>query len=82
MIPAKKGDIVKKIDSHYKNEISTGEHFVVLDVYNGDDTAVVLLPNGELGHLCFPEEYEVVDTVDDKINSYKNKNNISINGGE
>jgi hypothetical protein len=63
MIPAKKGDIVKKIDSHYKNEIPNGQHFVVLDVYNGDDTAIVLLPNGELGILCFPEEYEVVGKV-------------------
>ena len=63
IMPAKKGYIVKKIDSHYASEIETGEHFVVLDVFNGDDTAVVLKKDGTIGTLCFPEEYEVVGTV-------------------
>jgi hypothetical protein len=63
-MPAKKGYIIKKIDSHYVSEIDNGEHFVVLDVYNGDDTAVVLKKDGTIGTLCFPEEYEVVGTID------------------
>jgi hypothetical protein len=70
MIPAKIGDIVKKIDSHYKNEITNGQRFVVLDVDNVDDTAIVSLPSGELGILCFPEEYEVVGKLGNMIQRY------------
>lgn len=68
VIPAKKFDIIKKVGNHYVSEFTNGEHFVVIDVLNGDDTAVVLKPDGTLGTLCYPEEYEVVTTADELLN--------------
>ena len=68
-IPAKVGDIIKKVESHYYSEVQDGEHLVVLDVYSGDDTAVVLGKDGRLKTLCFPEEYEVVGTVEEIVNT-------------
>lgn len=68
-IPAKVGDIIKKVGSHYYSELQDGEHFVVLDVFSGDDTAVVLGKDGKLKTLCFPEEYEVVGTVEELMNT-------------
>lgn len=66
-IPAGVGDIVKKVASHYASDLVDGEHFVVLDVFSGDDTAVVLGRDGKLKTLSYPEEYEVVDSVQNMI---------------
>lgn len=62
-IPAKVGDVIKKVPSGYLSEVKDGDHFVVLDVYDGDDTAVVLGRDGKLYTIVYPEEYEVVGTV-------------------
>ncbi|WP_144509887.1 hypothetical protein [Bacillus sp. FJAT-22090] len=66
-IPAKKNDIIKKVESHYYSELENGEHFVVLDVFNGDNTAIVLGKDGELKSLSYPEEYEVVGRTRDLV---------------
>lgn len=67
-IPAKVGDVIKKVESHYYSEIQNGEHFVVLDVLNGDSTAIVLDRDGKLTSLSFPEEYEVICKAQDLVN--------------
>lgn len=59
-IPAKVGDVIKKVESYYASDVVDGEHFVVLDVLNGDNTAIVLDKDGKLKSLCYPEEYKVV----------------------
>jgi len=61
-IPAKKGDVIEVIDSHYANSFKVGDRYVVIDTFNGDDTAIVMKTNGEIGTLCFPEEYAVIDS--------------------
>lgn len=66
-IPAKVGDVIKKVPSEYQSDVKDGDHFVVLDVYDGDDTAVVLGADGKLYTLVYPEEYEVVGTTIDFI---------------
>lgn len=67
-IPAMAGDVIKKVESHYYSEIQNGEHFVVLDVLNGDSTAIVLDKNGKLTSLSYPEEYEVIGKAQDLVN--------------
>lgn len=66
-IPAKVGDVIKKVESHYYSKVTDGDHFVVLDVLNGDNTAIVLDKNGKLVSLCYPEEYEVVGRAQDLV---------------
>lgn len=66
-IAAQVGDVIKKVESHYTSDVEDGEHFVVLDVFNGDDTAVVLGRDGKLKTLVYPEEYEVVGRVQDLV---------------
>ena len=68
--PAKKGDIIRKIPSRYisETEIQDGDHYVVLDVFNRDNTAIVLGRDGKLNFLTFPEEYEVVGDAQELVN--------------
>lgn len=67
LIAAQVGDVIKKVPSHYMSDLVDGEHFVVLDVFNGDDTAVVLGRDGKLKTLAFPEEYEVAGKAQDLV---------------
>jgi hypothetical protein len=57
------GDIVEVLKSHYYCEEDIGSKHVVVDVLNGDSTAMIINSKGELVSLAFPEEYEVVGTV-------------------
>lgn len=66
-IAAQVGDVIKKVESHYASDVEDGECFVVLDVFNGDDTAVVLGRDGKLKTLVYPEEYEVVSKAQDLV---------------
>lgn len=80
-IPAQVGDVIKKVESYYASDLVDGEHFVVLDVLNGDDTAVVLGRDGKLKTLACPEEYEVVGKAQDLVDemyakSRENSENI------
>lgn len=74
-IPAQVGDVIKKVGDHYASEVENGDHFVVLNVFSGDDTAVVLGRDGKLTTIVYPEEYEVVgkaqDLVDEMYNEMK-----------
>lgn len=72
-IPAQAGDVIKKVPSYYASPVVNGEHFVVLDVFNGDNTAVVLGRDGKLTTIVYPEEYEVVGKVQDLINEMHEK---------
>lgn len=63
-IPAKIGDIIEVIPSHYATQFKVGDRYIVIGVFSGDNTAVVMKKNGKIGTLCFPEEYIVVDTAD------------------
>lgn len=72
-IPAKKDDIIKKVPSGYLSKVKDGDHFVVLDVYDGDSTAVVLGRDGKLYTIVYPEEYEVVGTVAEFIGKKDNR---------
>lgn len=67
-ISAKVGDIIEVIPSHYETEFKVGDRYIVIGVFSGDSTAVVMKKDGKIGTLCFPEEYIVVDTAD---NLYK-----------
>lgn len=65
---AEVGDIVEKIEyANYQSNLKVGDQFVVIDVYNGDWTAVVMTNEGKIETLCFPEEYKVVGTVAEKV---------------
>lgn len=66
-IPAKVGDVIKKMSSYYASDLADGEHFVVLDVFSGDDTAVVLGRDGKLKTLSYPEEYEVAGVAQNLV---------------
>jgi len=76
--PAKKGDIIEVIESHYVCEYKVGERFVALDVFNGDDTAVVMDKDGKIGTLCFPEEYIVVDTAENLVKQWAEQNIVKV----
>lgn len=62
-LPAVAGDIIEVIESHYACSCEVGERYIVLGVMD-DDTAFVLHPDGSVRSLCFPEEYIVVDTME------------------
>ena len=64
--PAKELDVVEVIESHYVNDgVKVGEKYVVLAVYNGDYTVVSMNSKGESIHLCYPEEYLVIGSLED-----------------
>lgn len=72
-IAAQIGDVIKKVPSHYTSDLVDDEHFVVLDVFNGDDTALVLGRDGKLKTLVFPEEYEVIGRAQDLVDEMYGK---------
>lgn len=80
--PAKKGDVIEVIESHYVCEFKVGERFVALDVFNGDDTAVVMDKDGKIGTLCFPEEYNVVDTAENLVKQWIEENTVKVPDNE
>lgn len=75
---AKKGDIIEVIESHYMCKYKVGERFVALDVFNGDDTAVIMDKDGEIGTLCFPEEYIVIDSSENLVKQWAEQNIVKI----
>lgn len=71
-IPAKVGDVIKAVESHYKSSINSDRYFVALDVLD-DNTAIVMDNKGKLHSLAFPEEYEVVNNTKKMLNEYYGK---------
>ena len=68
-IPAKVGDVIKAVESHYISSLKTDIYFVALDVLD-DNTAIVMDNKGSIHSLAFPEEYEVVNNTGEKLKEY------------
>jgi len=75
--PAKPNDIIEVIAyPHYECRQKEGERFVVLDVFNGDGTALIMDKDGRIDDLAYPEQYKVVESADSLVNKWRQKNII------
>lgn len=72
-IPAKVGDIVEKVDGGYLTDVKNGNRYFALDIYEGDNTAIILDTDGKLKRLCFPEEYIVLGNIKGMIDTKNEK---------
>lgn len=73
--PAKPHDIIEVFAyPHYECHQKEGERFVVLDVFNGDGTALIMDKDGHIYDLAYPEQYKVVESANSLVNWWRQKN--------
>lgn len=68
---AEPGDIIMKTGTHYASSVPNGNHYVVIEVLD-DASAIILDIDGELKSLAHPEEYKIIEKLQDKLDA-KNK---------